>query len=176
VPKTYHASKTVQECFASGEHLVFTWKPPDLSPGSSWTRAPIQTLLDACDEYVDADKMFQDGLVRLDRHRRNYDDEGPNPTKLQLLWWEFPRERRDEIRGGCSMNFLGDLVPLIQPNSDMTDEQLATAEEFLLELVALGVLEEVDSDFVLTNSPIFCLPKPGQPGQWRVLADMKKGL
>jgi hypothetical protein len=86
-----------------------------------------------------------------------------------------PRERWDEIRGGCSMNFLRDPVPLIQSNSDMTDEQLATAEEFLQELVALGVLEEVDSDFVLTNSPIFCLPKPGQPGQWRVLADIKKG-
>jgi hypothetical protein len=66
VPKTYHASKTLQEYFTSGEHLVFTWKPPDLSPGSSWTRATIQTLRDACDEYVDADKMFQDELVRLD--------------------------------------------------------------------------------------------------------------
>jgi hypothetical protein len=35
---------------------------------------------------------------------------------------------------------------------------------------------EVDFDYVKTNSPIFCLLKPGQPGQWRVLADMKKGL
>jgi hypothetical protein len=176
VPEANHASQTVQTCFTSGENLGFTWRPPDISPGSPWNRETIRTLRSACNEYADAEAMFQEGLLRLDRHHRNYDDEGPNPTKLQLLWWEFPRERWDEIRDGCSMNFLRDPIRLIQPNSDMTDEQLDIAEEFLQELVSLGVLDEVDTAAVLTNFPIFCLPKPGQPGQWRVLADMQKGL
>jgi hypothetical protein len=34
---------------------------------------------------------------------------------------------------------------------------------------------EVDNKYGKTNAPTFCLPKPGQPDQWRVLADMKKG-
>jgi hypothetical protein len=57
----------------------------------------------------------------------------------------------------------------------MTADQLAIAEEFIVELVSLGVLIEVDGEYLKTNAPTFCLPKPGQPGQWRVLADMKKG-
>jgi hypothetical protein len=64
---------------------------------------------------------------------------------------------------------------MISPNSDMTDEQLNIAEEFLEELVSLGILIEVDSEYVRANAPTFCLPKPGQPGQWRILADMRKG-
>jgi hypothetical protein len=28
---------------------------------------------------------------------------------------------------------------------------------------------------MVANGPLFCLPKPGQPGQWRVLSDMKRG-
>jgi hypothetical protein len=175
VPKT-DPLKAVQSCVSAGENLVFTWRPPDLSPGSEWTRETIRTLRVACDHYDDSENLFQEGLECLARHRKNYDAEGPNPTKLQLLWWEFPAERWDEIRQGCSMNFLRDPISLIQPNSDMTEEQLEIAEEFLCELVDLGVLLEVDSAYVKTNSPIFCLPKPGQPGQWRVLADMKKGL
>jgi hypothetical protein len=100
---------------------------------------------------------------------------GPNPTHLQLLWWEFPRERWDELREGCSMNFLRDPIPLIQPNLPMTPEQLEIAEEFIEELVDLGVLLEVDIECIKTNAPTFCLPKRGQPGQWQVLANMKKG-
>jgi hypothetical protein len=73
-------------------------------------------------------------------------------------------------------NFSRDPIALIQPNSDMTEEQIDVSEDFLSELVDLGALLEVDYEYVKTNSPIFCLPKPGQPGQCRVLADMKKGL
>ena len=73
------------------------------------------------------------------------------------------------------MIFLRDPVSLIQPNSAMTSEQLEIAEEFITELVGLGVLLEVDPEYVKTNAPTFCLPKPGQPGPWQVLADMKKG-
>jgi hypothetical protein len=168
-------SKAVQMCTKVDDLVVFAWKPPDLSPGSSWTRETIQELRFACDEYADSDAMFQDGLARLARHPGNYDADGPNPTQLQLLWWEFPRERWDELRNGCSMNFLKEPLHIIQPNSSMTDEQLRIAEEFITELVDLGVLLEVDLDYVKTNAPTFCLPKSGQPGQWRVLADMRKG-
>jgi hypothetical protein len=57
----------------------------------------------------------------------------------------------------------------------MVNEQIEIEEEFIVELVYLGVLLEVDDEYAKTNAPTFCLPKPGQPGQWRVLADMKKG-
>jgi hypothetical protein len=73
------------------------------------------------------------------------------------------------------MNFLKEPLSIIQPNSAMTEEQLEIAEEFIIELVGLGVLIEVDDGYLKTNAPTLCLPKPGQPGQWRVLADMKKG-
>ena len=28
---------------------------------------------------------------------------------------------------------------------------------------------------MITNAPLFVVPKPGQPGQWRCIADMKQG-
>jgi hypothetical protein len=172
---TMKRSPTVTICEKIDDLIVFSWKPPDLLPGSDWTREMIRDLRAACDEYEDADIMFKDGLKRLKRHRGNYDSEGPNPTHLQLLWWEFPHERWDELRGGCSMNFLWEPVHLIQPNADMTSEQFTIAEEFIVKLVGLGILLEVDKDYIKANAPTFRLPKPGQPGQWRVLADKKKG-
>jgi hypothetical protein len=166
-------SKTVTNVTDIYDYIVFTWKPPDLSPGSPWTRETIQELRAACDKYDNSKSMFLDGLKRLKLHRGNYDEEGPpNPTHLQLLWWEFPRERWNDLRDGCSMNFLKDPIPLIQPNSAMTDKQLHFSEDFIMELVSLGVLLGVESDYLKTNAPTFCLPKPGQ---WRALADMKKG-
>jgi hypothetical protein len=61
------------------------------------------------------------------------------------------------------------------PNSAMAGEQIAIAEEFIKELVSLGVLIWVKPGKMVANGPLFCLPKPGQPGQWRVLSDMKRG-
>jgi hypothetical protein len=58
----------------------------------------------------------------------------------------------------------------------MGETQLETACEFVDELLSLGALEEDDPlDPVLANAPKFVLPKPGQPGQWRILADLKSG-
>jgi hypothetical protein len=112
----------------------------------------------------------------LDRHCNNYDAEGPNLTKVQLLWWEFPSEHWDALREGSPMNFLHDPVHIIQPNSDMTEEQLVIASQFFDELVDLGIFKELlEGEEMLTNAPLFCLPKAGQPGQWRILADMRKG-
>ena len=44
------------------------------------------------------------------------------------------------------------------------------------ELEELGVLlEEDDKIKILLNAPLFCVPKEGQPGEWRVIADMLRG-
>ena len=59
----------------------------------------------------------------------------------------------------------------------MTTEQCALSGEFVDELIDLGALEKSDpvSKPVVTNCPLFVVPKPGQKDQWRVLTDMKKG-
>jgi hypothetical protein len=63
---------------------------------------------------------------------------------------------------GSHMNFLMPLSSIIHPNADMTPEQLASATEFVDELVTLGVLEATpDVRPVLTNAPIFTLKQPG---------------
>ena len=75
------------------------------------------------------------------------------------------------------MNFLK--VPrnnVAEPDKGMTDEQLEVAIQFTDELVKLGVLRLPPSPAeIKAITPLFCLPKPGQPGEWRVLGDMKLG-
>ena len=62
------------------------------------------------------------------------------------------------------------------PNSEMDVSGLEAAREFVNELVTLGVFREIDNGLrILANAPLFVVPKPGQPGQWRCIADMKKG-
>ena len=61
-------------------------------------------------------------------------------------------------------------------NAEMTDSKLVAATEFVDELVSLGVLCEADEGMkILSNAPLFVVPKAGQPGQWRCIADMKAG-
>jgi hypothetical protein len=75
------------------------------------------------------------------------------------------------------MNFLMTLSGGITPNhAPMTDEQVEIAAEFIDELWHIGVFELVPEDNeMLANAPLFTVPKPGQPGQWRVITDMKNG-
>jgi hypothetical protein len=74
------------------------------------------------------------------------------------------------------MNFLKEPPLDIQPNADMDVDQLEMACEFVDELLALEALEEDDpADPVRANAPMFLLPKPGQPGQWRILANLRAG-
>jgi hypothetical protein len=73
------------------------------------------------------------------------------------------------------MNFLVKARRELTPNTVMDDEQIVIAEEFLNELVSLDVLKEVPPGEIVANGPLFCLPKPGQPGQWRILSDMQRG-
>jgi hypothetical protein len=68
------------------------------------------------------------------------------------------------------MNFL--TVPRInveEPDKDMTDERLEVAVQFTDELVKLGMIQ-------LPPSPAQIKAiKPGQPGEWRILGDKKRG-
>jgi hypothetical protein len=56
----------------------------------------------------------------------------------------------------------------------MDAEQVVIGEEFLDELVSLGTLVKVTAEDVVANGPLFCIPKEGQPGQWRILSDMPR--
>jgi hypothetical protein len=88
-----------------------------------------------------------EGLAALATHRLNY--EGDNGIhRLQLLWWEFPPEQ----------------------------EQVDIAAKFIDELWVIGVFELIPEDCEMrANCPLFAVAKPGQPGEWRIIADMKNG-
>ena len=75
------------------------------------------------------------------------------------------------------MNFLKTPPAQLTPNSPMDASGLEAARQFVDELISLGVFREIDKGLkVLSNAPLFVVPKPGQPGEWRSIADMKKGL
>jgi hypothetical protein len=131
------------EALPQDDHIPFSWKPPDLGPTSAWTKQRVFNLIRASLEYVSPGRLIEKGLQNLRRHRTNYDSEGPKPTHLQLLWWEFPCESWDELREGCLMNFLHPPAAGITPNSEMAPEQRTIAGEFVDELVSLGVLVPV---------------------------------
>jgi hypothetical protein len=57
----------------------------------------------------------------------------------------------------------------------MDKDQIVIAEAFLDELVSLGTLIPVGPGEMIANGPLFCLPKPGQLGQWHILSNMKRG-
>ena len=153
------------------------WRPPDLSKGSPWYHKRVSSLRVACRDYPDKEEsIFQQGLRILDVHRDNYDLEGPALKKLQLIWWEFPKEHWDFLRDGCDMGFVSVPERVIHPNSPMDEEQVRVAAEFVDELLDIGALRELEpGESLWTNAPLFCVPKPGQPGQWRVIADCKAG-
>ena len=74
------------------------------------------------------------------------------------------------------MNFLTPPPHKITPNAPMTNEQVEIAAEFIDELWQIGVFELIpESSELYANAPLFMVAKPGQPGQWRVIADMKNG-
>jgi hypothetical protein len=74
------------------------------------------------------------------------------------------------------MNFLSEPTKGVTPNAPMTEEQIDIATEFIDELWSIGVFELIpDGHEMKGNAPLFTVPKPGQPGQWRCIADMKSG-
>jgi hypothetical protein len=120
---------------------------------------------------------YKQGLHALDLHRTNYNAEGPTATTLQILWWEFPPEHWTDLReGSLRMNFAVTPPATIHYNAPMDVGAIEVAAAFVDELSDLGVLvEEDDKIKVLLNAPLFCVPKEGQPGEWRVIADMLRG-
>jgi hypothetical protein len=75
---------------------------------------------------------------------------------------------------GSSMRFLIDPGEELVPNPPLTPEQLEVVCLFVDELQALGVIRPATRP-LRRVCPLFVVPKPGQPGQWRCIADMKRG-
>jgi hypothetical protein len=153
------------------------WRPPDLRPGGEWYAARVENLLAAVSHYPGKEiELANQGLDDLQVHRSNYDEYGAAPTRLRILWWEFPPEHWDNLREGSPMNFMGPPPRGIQPNGDMDPDQLRVATEFLEELVSLGVVGTPPPDCVVeATTPLFALPKTGQPDQFRMIANMLLG-
>ena len=159
----------------SEDGINWEWMPPDLSPGGKWHTERLQKLYMATEGHPEADRLRQEGMEALKIHRRNYEDDG-EIKQLQILWWEFPPEHWEELRDGCPMNFLTQPTKGISPNAPMTAEQADIATEFIDKLWRIGVFELIpEGSEMRANAPLFTVPKPGQPGQWRVIADMKNG-
>jgi hypothetical protein len=155
---------------------VFKWNPPDLSEGGVWYNARVRSLRAAVSTLPDPAKTFQEGLALLAIHQKNYTATGPAPQRLQLLWWEFPPEHWTPLREGSPMNFLVEPVPRLNANANMNQEQLGVAASFVNELLELSVLRKFeDGKEFLMNAPLFIVPKEGQEGEWRVIADMLRG-
>jgi hypothetical protein len=120
--------------------------------------------------------MIEHGHACLRDHRSNYDNVGARPTRLRILWWEFPREHWDKLWEGSRMHFLRDPIACIHPNLAMTPDQARVGGAFLDKLWELGIAaEQPANDPVLTTAPLFCVPKPHQLNEWRVIANMKEG-
>lgn len=132
----------------------------------------MRKLHQAAESLEDPTSVIDEGLEALRIHRENYTPEGLK--YLQLLWWEFPPEHQAAVRHGSSMRFLIDPGDHLEENPQMTEEQQKVVEEFVEELMQLGVL--VPADRPLRRAcPLFVVPKPRQPGQWRCIADMRRG-
>lgn len=150
----------------------WTWTPPDLAEGGDWHRARVANLEAAIAGHPESKRLRLEGLEALRVHRDNYGPDGPQ--QLQLLWWEFPPEHWKDVRDGCDLNFLQTPPTHLEENSPMDGEQLKVAKDFLEELIALGVLQKATTPLRRT-CPLFCVVKAGQPGQWRIIADCKRG-
>ena len=82
----------------------------------------------------------------------------------------------EELRNGASMNFMETPSPGLIPNQELKGEALTTAIKFTDELIDLKVLRKSTAqDRVVNNFPLFLVPKPGQPGEYRCIADGKAG-
>ena len=160
----------------SGDSTPWVWEAPNLGLNGSWYRKRRRSLKLAAQTFPLEERaaIVDEGLADLARHRLNY---GPcGPRQLQLLWWEFPAEHWPGLRTGSSMNFLTPPPTGLTENAKLDAEQAAVAGEFVEELIKLKIIRRAPPDDpILMNCPLFVVPKPGQPGQWRIIADCKKG-
>jgi hypothetical protein len=166
---------SISESGNDDKRPTFDWIPPDLSVEGEWYNERVATLWEAADKLPDPEKVVKEGKL-LKIHRGNYTPAGPSPKQLQLLWWEFPPEHWTALREGCQMNFLVQPESCIHDNAPMDQEQLDVAAAFVDKLLELKIVRLMDDGKeVLANSPLFTVPKEGQEGQWRVVADLLRG-
>ena len=155
----------------------WNWSPPDLAIGSRFYNATVRNLNRAVATLPEADQgpAFSDGLKSLDSHRRNYGNDGPQ--RMAVLWWEWPPRHWADLRLGTSMNFMKVPPPGLVANQDLDPIQLRLAIDFVEELIGLGIVKRAASEgvVILNNLPLFLLPKPGQPNEYRCIADGKRG-
>lgn len=156
---------------------TWTWTPPDLSASSSFRQDSIKRLTDALAFFPieERTRLYDEGLVLLNKHSQNFTPEGPK--KLVLLWWEWPSIHWYELCYGMSMNFMEVPKPGFKPNQDMSPEKLEIACKFMDQLIELEVLIPCDEHEISNNFPLFVVPKPKpeQHGEFRCIADGKKG-
>jgi hypothetical protein len=161
---------------ATSEPPTFKWQPPDMSIGSPWYLRQLVTLRKASESFENPTEVYKEGLEILDVVRGNYSETGPDPKKLQVLWWNFPSIHWHELKEGSPMNFLEDPPEGIHENSQMDEQGLKAAAQFVDELLSLGAVATEEEGYrVLATAPLFLVDKPGQPGQYRVIADMLRG-
>jgi hypothetical protein len=118
--------------------------------------------------------VLTEGRCLLASHRLHNTSQGAR--RLEILWWECPLEHWESLRFGASMNFMKTPEPGLEENAKMTESQIKIVVYFVSELISLGILVLIPICVLLLNScPPFMVPKPGQPGQWRCITDIKKG-
>jgi hypothetical protein len=145
---------------------IFSWCPPNLECDSPWFNDHVRLLRYASQSFTDLKKVVEEGLEILRIHQGNYyTPMHPYPKCFQIVWWEFPPEHWIDLKEGSLMNFLKESTCHTLLNADLTPEQKTIAGEFVDELINLGVfIPETETEKVVANAPLFCLPNPGQPG------------
>jgi hypothetical protein len=74
------------------------------------------------------------------------------------------------------MNFLVDPPEIIHPNAALDNKQICVTAALVDELLELGVVGTPQEGYdIVTTAPIFCVPKEGQEGKWRVMANVLRG-
>ena len=87
-----------------------------------------------------------------------------------------PSRTLGRLAGGLPAELPDPPPTSLTPNSDMSEAGLVAAGAFVDELLALGAIRTAEDGMkILANAPLFVVEKPEQPGQWRVIADMKEG-
>jgi len=147
---------------------------PDLSPNGTWWRKRVRKLKELVRQnFPHQPQLIHAGEELLRKYTKSLTTEN---ITLNLLWWEWPTIIREEIRLGFPMN-LASTPPLhLSDNPTYTQQEQKVAAEFVEELIQLGVVEEVlENESLLMNGPLSVIPKPNQPGQFRVISDMRRG-
>jgi hypothetical protein len=145
----------------------WSWEPPDLGPGSPFYHEQIALLRAITEEHGKPSEWISDRQIALASHHENYGPDGPK--QVVILSWNWPPEHWVELREGASMNFLTEPPPGLVTNSEMTEQKLETAAQFVGKLIALGILKK-PLEPLLSSFSLFLVEKVIQE-QWRCIAD-----